>query len=69
MDHILGGIEKAVVENIKTIEVDLREVGRWCKELRIKHIGALSIFEDHLQKRNSLLSPLLHNPLVRQFLH
>jgi hypothetical protein len=30
-DHILSGIEKAVAENIKIIEVDLREVGRWCK--------------------------------------
>ena len=38
---VLTGIEQIVVDYIRLIEIDIRSIGNWCKELKIKSFGHL----------------------------
>jgi len=59
--HILNGVEKIIVENVKLIEVDIASVSKWCREIKIKHISSLNMLQSHLNKKENLLSsPLQH---------
>lgn len=58
-DHILIDVEKTIAENIKLIEIDISSISQWCKDMKIKHIGAFSILEANLGKMQALFK----NPL------
>jgi hypothetical protein len=68
LDHVFTGLEKVVAENIRLIEVDVPSLGRWCRELRIKHIGALDLFQASIRNRSALFTSILESGLVREFL-
>lgn len=50
------------------MEVEVGELGRWCRDLRVRHIGALDILQGTLSKRTSLCNDLRHNKLITEVL-
>ncbi len=59
LDHILHGIEKVIVENIKFMQVDIKTVSQWSRELKIKNLGAVTFLQQNMNKKLHLLK----NPL------
>jgi hypothetical protein len=43
IDHILEGVERTVIENVRLIEIDIRSVSDWCCDMKIKHLGAFGV--------------------------
>lgn len=65
---MLTGLEKVVGEAVRLMEVEVGELGRWCRDLRVRHIGALDILQATLSKRTSLGNDLRHNRMITEFL-
>lgn len=67
LDHMLGGVERVVVDQIKLIHVDIKAVSQWCRSAKIKNLGSVHLLQKHLLAKTHLIRNVLEEKSVNQF--
>lgn len=68
IDHVLAGVQRVVVENVKYHQVDIAVISQWSRDAKIKHLGTIALLKHNLNRKNHLLINPLLQPSVKEFL-